>query len=203
MGGTGTILQIACVLRTGGCYNRDYVKRLVGSIHNNLDLLNKDYEVVCFTDDPLSVMDICRPIPMARDLPGYWAKLELFRRPGRYLYFDLDTIIQDDITPLAEYNHSFSMLSDFFRNELPASGVMAWNGDYRFLVDEFKRTSAHRYVNGDGEYIGNRVDHERLQELFPSMFASFKKHSNEVKRKAPVVCFHGKPRPHEVDWRVL
>lgn len=202
MAGAESLLTIACVLKTGGVYNREYVARLVDGIRNNLDMPGRDYRIVCMTDDPFAVQGICHPVPLIRNWPGWWSKIELFRKPGRYLYFDLDTVIQGDITALAMGRHRFAMLRDFLKPELSASGVMAWDGDYTGLFFDYHMGLAGRLPRGDGQYISQSVNHEHLQDLYPGMFASYKKDRDEIKRKAAVVCFHGKPRPHDVDWQI-
>jgi hypothetical protein len=73
------------------------------------------------------------------DFPGWWCKMEIFQEKGPVLYFDLDTVIVDDLTPLIDVakNHRFVTLRDFNSPKRVASGVMAWNGDMSHIYDEF------------------------------------------------------------------
>lgn len=198
-----TELTVACVLRSGGCYNGEYVRRLVAGVRENLHV---EHRMLCLTDMD-EAAEHCDVLPLITNWPGWFAKLELFRLTGSVLYFDLDTVIQGDITPLARYPHRFSMLSDFFRPQDPASGVMAWHGDYSRLfhgfsldqIDQFKVTGCW----GDQGYIAQHVQPERLPDLFPGMFASYKASSPAEKQRAAVICFHGHPRPHEVNWNAV
>lgn len=140
----------------------------------------------------------CEAIPLVTGLQGWYAKLELFALTGPVLYFDLDTVITGDLTEIAEYPHRFTMLRDFTHPDRPASGVMAWEGDYRFLLDEF--TGQHE-GHGDQGWIAQNVRPELFQNLFPNQIVSYKqpqfRNANER-----VVCFHGDPRPHTVGWKI-
>src|SRR5690606_38074643 len=103
----------------------------------------------------------------------------------------LDTVITGDLTEIAEHPHRFTMLSDFFRPERPASGVMAWCGDYRHLLDEFDVDRCDSYPGwGDQGYIASKVEPERFDQLFPGQITSRKaKHTRNPNER--VVCFHG------------
>lgn len=185
---------VACVLRSGGCYNAEYVRRLKSGVDANLS----GHEFVCLSDVEVP----CDRIPLETDWPGWWSKLELFKLQGPVLFFDLDTVITGDLTEIAEYPHTFTMLRGFMHPALPASGVMAWHGDYRYIFDQYD-PSKNYPGHGDQGYIAHKLHHEpeKFQDLFPGQVVSRKvkdtRNSNER-----VVCFHGKPRPHEVGWQV-
>lgn len=145
-----------------------------------------------------------RPI----DLIGWWNKIYLFKScvlEGRVIYFDLDTAITGDITPLVAYDGSFAILRDFNRPQNFGSGVMLWDastgGD---IWDEFVRAGCPNLRRGDQVWIqSRRPEAELLQDLFPGHFVSYKGHCREgLPESARVVCFHGSPRPHEVadEW---
>lgn len=187
-------MLVACVLKSGGPYTPEYVERLKHGVDRNLD----GHQFVCLSD-----VDVpCDRIPLAHDFPGWWSKIELFRLCGPVLYFDLDTVITADISEIAGYEHRFTMLRDFSKG-CPASGVMAWTGDYSYLLDDFCLSKIHRYPgHGDQGYIGSRLKKiEYFQDLFPGQIVSRKQpeHRNSNER---VVCFHGDPRPHVVGWEV-
>lgn len=182
---------VACVLKSGGCYTPEYVSRLKAGVDANL----KGHDFVCLSDVPVP----CDRIPLTEGLPGWWSKLELLRLPEA-LYFDLDTVITGDLAEIAEYPHTFTMLSDFYRPERPASGVMAWRGDYSFLLDEYDPDRTYP-GHGDQGYIASKIEPERFQDLFPGQITSRKvKHTRNSNER--VVCFHGAPRPHEVGWKI-
>ena len=192
---------LACVYRTGGDFSPEYVQRLVESMRRHSD----GCRIVCLSDDP-AVSRYCEHVPLVNDWAGWWSKLELFNLPGKTVYFDLDTVIKGDLTPLVEYPHQFTMLSDFYKPHRPASGVMAWEGDYRYLMDGFTMEKANEYRTpakwGDQGWISERLDPDRWQDVIPGQIASYKASSKAEIEAAAVVCFHGRPRPHEVDWKV-
>lgn len=200
------MLTVALVLRTGGAYTPQYVRRLALGIQKNLHVKHR---IVCLSDEP-AVAKYCEHEPLKTDWSGWWAKLELFRHfTERTLYFDLDTIVRKDITPMARFPHHFTMLSDILFPQRPASGVMAWNGDFSRLARGFKMDYADKYRRtelwGDQGWIMSRLKHDpqRFQTLFPGMIASWKRSDDAQKRKAAVICYHGSPRPHETGWRIF
>jgi hypothetical protein len=186
------MIIVACVLKSGGCYTPEYVRRLKAGVDKHLS----GHDFVCLSDVEVP----CDRIELTDNLPGWWSKLELFKLTGKVLYIDLDTVITGDVTEIAEFDHTFTMLSDFYRLDRPASGIMAWNGDYRMLYDDY---DPHQHYPGHGDqgYIGSKVTPDRFQNLFPSQIVSRKVTSTRNANER-IVCFHGEPRPHSVGWQV-
>lgn len=138
--------------------------------------------------------------------------MELFRVfSGPTLYFDLDTIIRADASVVvdAARNSRFVILRDFYRgiNDRSAmgSGMMWWSGDMRWVLDKWlaEGCAGHR---GDQDFLekcfkegGQKF--EFWQDIAPEMVCSFKADIRDAKHPstAPVVCFHGRPRPWEQD----
>jgi hypothetical protein len=172
-----------------------YVRNLYWGVHRHLKKPFKFHEVTDGLGD------------------GWWAKIGLFepgRFTGRCLFFDLDTIITGCLNDLADYSGEFAMLSDFYRPQHLASGVMAWDaeaaGDIFTRWRDFGMPQSDR--RGDGGWIGDmRPNANRLQNLFPGQLVSFKANCREgAPDGARVVCFHGLPRPHQLsdlfsEWR--
>ncbi len=194
-------LTVACVLKSGGDYDVDYVERLRDGVKKHLSIAHR---FVCLSDVPVP----CDRVPILRDWPTWWSKLELFEWfTGPTLYFDLDTVIVDSIDEIADYPHEFSMLSDFGRPAGCASGVMAWNGDFSHIALEFSIERAEEFKSparwGDQAWIAETagLEPERLQELFPRQIVS-RKFGARWPGEERVVCFHGVPRPRDVNWTV-
>lgn len=190
----------ALVYRTGGDYTAEYVQRLADSIRLYAP---EKTEIVCLTNDA-SISTLVDRVIELDDLPGWWSKLNLFKHLDQAVYFDLDTVIRGDISPLFLYDHRFTMLRDFYHPKFPASGVMAWQGDYSYLHSQWSMGKEPEYKKtgnwGDQGWLADElsVKPELFQELFPETFASYKVgYTSE-----PVICFHGKPRPHNVGWKV-
>lgn len=195
-------LTVACVLRSGGDFAIDYVEQLRDGVARHLTL---PHRFVCLTD--LEQLPVER-LPLRREWPGWWSKLELFEQlTGPTLYFDLDTVIVGSIDELADYPHRFSMLSDFGRPGSCASGVMAWSGDWSHITAGFDLERAADYQDadrwGDQAWIAEHagIAPERLQKLFPRQIVS-RKFGPRWPGAERVVCFHGQPRPRDVGWTV-
>lgn len=204
------MLSIACVLRSGGCYTTEYVRRLSAGVRTHLSLAHR---FVCLSD----VADVARipgveRVPLLTPWPGWLAKLELFR-PGLFptgepvLYLDLDTVVVGSLDEIAGHPHRFSMLTGFYRDYALASGVMAWSGGRHHIFELFSEELVARYhrwhpaYRGDGGWIERQLHPpaDRLQELFPGQIVSRKlrRTRNPDER---LVCYHGRPRPHETGW---
>src|SRR6185437_3375269 len=119
------MLTVACVLRSGGLYDAEWVAKLQRGVARHLTL---PYRFVCFSDCPVP----CERIPLRHDWPGWWSKLEIFSQPieGTTLYFDLDTVVVGSLDRIAAYPHRFTMCHEYYRQHLLCSTAMAWSGDY-------------------------------------------------------------------------
>lgn len=193
---------VALVYKTGGDYTLEYVKRIVTSLRRH-----GAQDIVCLSDDP-SVAQFCRHIPLLKNYPGWWSKLELFNLTGKTVYFDLDTIISGDIRPILDFPHKFTMLKGFSTGR-GASGVMAWHGDFSYLLHKFHTGhidaySWSRHAWGDQDWINHNLGFtaDYFQDILPRNYiVSRKLNSVYARRFAKVVCYHGKPRPHETGWQ--
>lgn len=140
--------------------------------------------------------------------PSWWAKLEMFRpdtfpAKERVLYFDLDTVVNGPLDDLARYTGGFACLRDFYRPWGLGSGVMAWeHGTCDDLWTEWDRQGRPKLKGGDQSWMEvMRPDAVRLQDQFPGQFASWKRDCvTGIPAGTRVVCFHGVPRPHQVNW---
>ncbi|TSA08004.1 MAG: hypothetical protein D4R73_09110 [Deltaproteobacteria bacterium] len=200
---------IACVLKTGGDFDERYVANLKRALDRNL---THPFKFVCLTDDPkIKGVEIIR---LTNGHPGWWSKIELFR-PGamsteRVLYFDLDTLILKNIDDLLTLGGDFYGLRPWNRaNRLAgncASGIMAWkNGSHDFLYEKFNATEINHL--GDQVYISAALKAHggtfmALQDAAPGIY-SYKRECRQgvPPRDARIVCFHGRPRVHEVGDR--
>ncbi len=153
------------------------------------------------------------------DLPGAWSKLELFRLAGRVIYFDLDTIILDSIDSLVNEicpyedegqdeelgEGKFYMLKAFKMGEGFASGIMAWTGDWQWLISQFRKIEMDKYGQWEQRYIKEKlwtadVEIQTINNYLPGIY-SYRHHcQDKVPNDARVICFHGLPRPHEIGW---
>ena len=178
------MIQVACVLKTGGVYSAKYVKRLEEAVRENTTV---DYKFVCFTDS--SSVDCCETIRLRHGWPGWWSKIELFRddlEPCQTLYLDLDTMILGNIDGLlrvADEACYFTALRGFNTrygrsNKNFASGIMA--GDFSFHSNVYTRflenPEAHmkevrlNWRHGDQGFIASVIETciPKLQNELPT-----------------------------------
>jgi hypothetical protein len=212
-------LTIACVYRPGGDFFAEYVYRLQRNLADHVKI---PYEFVC-----LSLQDLrgVNTIRLKRDLPGWWSKLELFghKYPGPVWYFDLDTIIIRDITDMVQTPFEFAALGPFknpdghvlMGEDTMGSGVMAFDGtlDWSRIPNAYTPRTQYEYRTrrrwGDQGFIQDQLSlpFEPLQAHFPGRIVRFKSDIRRADktlapppRDASIVCFSGKPRPHEINW---
>lgn len=203
------MLTVACVYKPGNGFSEEYVTRLRDGVKEHC---KANYEFVCLTNQRVPGVNC---LPLERSNRGWWNKLELFRLQGPIVYFDLDTVIVDDITDICTYLHVFSALSNFKRGVF-ASGFMAWCGDHSYLNVDIDKQTDREYNggetgkwdrHGDQGYISEhlQVEPEMTNDIFPGRFVSYKwqvRRQGKVPKGASVVCFHGRPRPHQINWRL-
>lgn len=205
---------VACVFKPGNGFTNEYVTRLRDGVRKHCQA---PHRFVCLTNERLPGVET---LPLLRNRVGWWNKLELFRK-GLFddcvIYFDLDTMIVDDITDIVTHEHRFTGLCDFtmkYGYRRLQSAFMAWDGrlDLSHLDEKFQSSDVEKYSQGmerwgDQGYIldhlGESIDY--TDELFPGRFCSYKWHvrrPGKVPEGASIVCFHGKPRPADIGWRL-
>lgn len=203
------MLTVWCVC-VGDKYTDDYVYRLKAMVERNLSL---PFSFVCLSDRAIPNID-CYLTPV--NWPGWWQKLYLFEAAkdigGHHLYFDLDVVISGPLDSLV--SDSLSMPANWAQSGHGGcqSSVMAWSGDYSFITDSFDASELHNPVDGNFGYYGNKSlwgDQEFITDLLGDPgngvvnamagIYSYKYHCRaSLPNDASVVCFHGKPKPHEV-----
>lgn len=215
------MITIACVLKTGGDYDVDYVRRLQVGVAAHLSV---PYRFVCLSD-----VDVpCERIPLVHSWPGWWAKMELFKLRGPVLYLDLDTVIVGSLDQLANHistlQGSLIMLRGFYKQDR-CSGLLGWNGDVSKVFDDFYESYAktatfkqrpnatymiagRQQFRGDQEWLreylkgaGSSLSVTMAQDIMPGIY-SYKVHvqrTEKLPQDAKIICFHGRPRPVELD----
>lgn len=206
------MINIVCVHVGDYCgRGAEYVERLFTGIWQNLKP-EIECNSWCITDNPKMVADINAfivPIKPDPAVEGWWNKIALFR-PGifpkgeRVLYFDLDTVIKGGLSDIAAYTGKFAMLRDFYFKGNMNSGLMAWEAgtmDHIWRVwDRCGRPQTD--PGGDQAWIeAIQPTADLWQDIIPNQIVSYKVDcQNGIPDNTRVVCFHGQPRPHEVNW---
>lgn len=193
------MLTVVCVLKSGGDFDQDYVYALRDGVEKHLSIPHK---FACYTDKPIKGIAIRL---LSEDLSGWFAKFEVFKEVGPALYLDLDTVITGEIDLLGkdieEAGEAFWMLEAFSPVRKWASGIMAWTGNWNWLVPHCKRYAGLYFT--DQECIAKALKDDgvtpRLIRRNYYHIYSYKHHCLEgLPEDAKIVCFHGKPRPKEV-----
>jgi len=213
---------VACVFKGGGDFTEDHVQSLKAQVKRHFQA---DHDFVCVTDQ---YVGLCRKEYLWYDWEGWWSKLNLFlmndrdRYNGRpVFYLDLDTVITDDFLPQMPETNEFWMIRDFcawgnprYESRWWASGLMAWKGDFSFIAksarmqgikevmrlylwDQIWINHCLRLGVEEGKYVRKAIEDVLRVK-------SYKVHGLQERLPDPpdrpqIVCFHGKPRPWEVN----
>lgn len=199
--------RVMFVLRSGGVYEAEDVRRLASGVHANLP----GADIACLTDIEIDIPGVTA-IPLKHDWPGWWSKIEMFRPdiPGEFLYIDLDTIITGDLSDMAAIGR-LAVMRDVYRPDGLQSSVM-------FIPDERKAEVWDAFTAGPDRYMaqyaygGDQAFLEPLwgngkasiwQDALPGQVQSYKV-ANMASRGVPDNCraviFHGQPKPRDIAW---
>lgn len=184
---------------------QEYVLRLQEQLRLALTIPHRTY---LLTDEPASLYPRIKVKPAV--YRSWWEKLRIFK-PGMFpdgmvLFLDLDTIIVDNIDFLGDYTGHFAIPHDFWRPEGLGPGVMLFDPEWAtFIYEEWSAAGFPQTdPRGDAGWMENlnqgrmRKEVDIMQTLWPGAFVSYKTVAiNSVPPNAKVVCFHGRPRPHE------
>lgn len=207
------MLNIVC-FKWGTLFGAEYVNKLYNSIQRNVTV---PHNFICFTENPDGVE--CETRPFLRDLPTWWYIIGLFNKEhnftDRVLYMDLDTVITNNIDHIVSLDTDFAITEDFYRPKgLQTTFIMYKPEKYHYMYDklmELNSSPPPHYMGGTNGFVEKFVPREQvtiLQDIFPKEFISYKVHIRDKNRyrhnhipgsldTAKVICFHGKPRPHE------
>lgn len=184
---------------------QEYVLKLQERLRLALTIPHRTYLI---TDEPASLYPglICKPAVYA----SWWEKLRIFKpgmfKEGMALFLDLDTIIVGNIDFLGDYKGQFAIPHDFWRPEGLGPGVMLFDPEWaEFIYQEWAAAGFPQTdPRGDQGWMENlhqgrmRKEVDIMQKLWPGAFVSYKTSAvNSVPDDCKVVCFHGRPRPHE------
>ncbi len=139
---------------------------------------------------------------------------------------DIDTVVTGDLSPFLQ-EKSFTTLTDFYYENSPlrpiGSAVMLVPYDVKERVWRAFQGNAEKWINaamrpphhGDQGFLSTCTAPERWQDILPGKVVSYKKdvankgmpgwHSGrsqgngKVPTDARLVCFHGHPRPWEMN----
>ena len=186
-----------------GCGHR-YVNNLYRMLKENS---NYPVELVCFTDKSDGIKSGIKVRQLPSDMDGWWGKLYMFKRHlfpdgTRLCFLDLDTLILKNVDELRKYSGKFATLRDFFYPTQIGPGIILWEaGEYTSSIwEEWVSQGKLKHDGGDLWWLNTldqgrfAKDADKLQDVFPGMFCSYKADDITDKPDVPVVCFHGRPK---------
>lgn len=206
--------NVVCV-KWGDKFSDDYVYHLEAAVKRNS---THDVNFVCYSDKKIPEINT---YILKEGYEGWWNKLQLFnpemRIRGtdfRYVFFDLDTIITDNIDWLLDYNGEFMGIENLGINNAKyedirqyvgvlQSGVLAWDSLECSKIWDFflkHKNEIMRNFRGDGEFLHALIKSpDLLQRLYPGKLRSYKYECYEegLPKDTSVVCFHGQPSIEE------
>lgn len=209
------MINIVCVLRQGGKvgYDKTWVTKLKNSLERNLTI---PFYFVCLSDCEVD----CDRLPLDNTGEGYWAKLQLFKKDlfkGPTLYFDLDTIICNNIDTLVLNllnQDDFVMWNDPDYN-ISSSAIMYWNGDYSYIYEEYLKNKNYfesefsngnpQRLIGDQAVISTLVNHKFINQLCHKDWIQVIQKKEKDYSDARIIIFrksHTKPSTMLEHWLV-
>jgi hypothetical protein len=231
----GTV-DCACVIH-GNKYDWCYVERLYNMIKRHS---TRPVRLHVFTEPDRSVPDHMIK-HVLQDWPGiagpkksWWYKMQMFepgRILGRLLYFDLDTVIVDNIDWMHDLDARFFWsIRDFRHLWRPSwkgmnSSVMLWDTSrFAWIWREFQQNDVKtqaRLFHGDQDFLNSVLTERDLKFMDESLIKSWrwqiKDGGMDMKTRiyrrpdagsvllpgVKILIFHGSPKPHDVHDPVI
>lgn len=204
-GGGGDTLTVLTIYKTGGVFGPEYVTRLRDGVAKNLTV---PHNFVCLTDSPVEGVDC---LPLLHDWPGWWSKVEMFAPDlpfSRVLFIDLSSVVTGSLDDMAAQD-GIVITRDWYHGGPSQSVLLYTVGDFRKTWDAFVERPAYWMEKGDkrippdfgDQVLMNHTDIPKMrywQNVLPGHLVSFKVHGKQP--GARLVKFHGRPKPHEVNW---
>ena len=208
--------NIVCV-RVGPAYSTEYVDKLYDMVKANC---TKDFDFWCITDLPHDNPNVkftqVQPYPVPVRWM-WWYKMLMFKSDigytGPTFYIDLDVIINKSIDKFLEaWDDSFWICQDYNRKVKPdyhvsnSSVMMFDHSKYTKYWDEFNSDilGVMRKFRGDQDFLTARLQDENKKWWPWHWTISYRWEYLEGKAHPDnsIVVFHGKPKPHEVNWEL-
>lgn len=213
------MIKVVCVMvRANVPYTTDYVVRLRNAVRRTLP---RNHEFVVITDQPFQVglefkkdRDV-KVIPHAHlaGIPGWWAKLQVFRLTGPVLYLDLDVLTVASLAevvdfPLGDAAIALVPHAGTFEGRDGKKVVKNYNSSImwmpeasrlRFLHDEWDIGVANR-LWGDQDWIGERLQDTAVKmplEWFPRLSEISQYRGRPIIPPEAKIILCKKPKNHE------
>ena len=234
----GGSVDCACVIHGNG-YDWIYVDRLYNMLSRHL---TRSVRLHVYTEPT-------RPVPAhmirhdLKEWPGisgrkqsWWYKMQMFNpahHQGQLLYFDLDTVIVNNIDWITNLSPVFFWTLQDFRSlwrpnlQKINSSVMYWNTmTWEPIWQEFDRQGIEKIYNryrhgGDQEYLNTVIPMQKLMFFEPKSMVSWRWSALDgginpnnrtylkpgqgtvIGKDTSVLVLHGDPKPHEITDSVI
>jgi len=231
-------VDCACVIHGNG-YDFTYVDRLYNMLNRHL---SRGARLHVYTEASRSVPphmvrhDLTEWTGISGRKRSWWYKMQMFNpahHSGQLLYFDLDTVIVDNIDWIVDLSpFYFWTIKDFrylWRPDIQNlnSSVMYWDTTkWAHVWSNFEQNGANKIANryqhgGDQEYLTTVIAPEKRQFIDPGRIVSWRwtaldggmNFKNKTYHQPgvgttlasgnSVLVFHGDPKPHEIHDGVI
>lgn len=206
---------VVCCFTPGGDYDEhyiEYIKKLSEGVYNNT---TKHPDFYCITIMDISeIPNVKRIEPIDKSLKGWHIKAEVFRSElwteyDRVLYLDLDTVICGNIDEMLKSKTEFALVRDFYRLNDMTTSIIYFNPSItQSLYNKFVSMKPNKNIKDEDITKTwckrNGISVEKLQDKYD--IASYKAdliRDNRNWQDFSIVCFHGIPRPHHVNWSLI
>jgi len=201
------MITIVC-LQFGNKYHPNYVHKLYNSINRNTSV-PFEFKTLSNHSSPIYPGQL----PLKYKDESWYNKMQFFdldytSSSEQIFAFDLDTIITGNLDNILSYRGKFVALRDFYRKDGLGSGLMSWQPDTtKYIWEYYLHHTSKKHRLGDQGILeeATKKQVDRWQDLYPGEIVSYKVHCKKaLPKEAKIVCFHGKPNPHEIKdkWAV-
>jgi len=210
------MIQVICI-KWGDKFSAEYVNKLFRGIKRNT---TKEFLFTCYTDNSEGLLENISSKAIPLSTGDWYSKIslynkELYTSTDQIFYFDLDTVIVGNLDEILSYRGEFIILRDFYKLQGFGSGLMSWQPDAANHMWT-THTKGMKYKRGDQGWPELAFPHANIwQAEYPEKVISYKVHirdnnvipPRQINRRtnlpgsletASIVCFHGKPLPHEI-----
>jgi hypothetical protein len=208
------IVNVAC-LYCGDAYSIDYVVNLRKALDS---FLTVPFKFHIFTDkkDIPSSLGVTVQLPKIQYNKPWWHKIWLFSNEstlsGTVLYFDLDVVIIKNVDVFVSKSLTLHLIHDFNRSvrsniNLSNSSIMSWHhSKYVYLWEKFNSNKDlySKQMHGDQDFIHKyAVDKIWYKDSFTSSYKWEYLKKKNYSSDTRAIVFHGKPKPHEVQDKLI
>ena len=135
----------------------------------------------------------------------WFCKIEILRPENRHLrpclFVDLDTFVIGNIAPILELDpNTLWMIKNFFQPARSESGLFIAPKDHisDLIWERAESINLASTFKGDGDFLSG-FSHRRITDVVDRIYSYKADHLEQSPRDARIVCFHGQPKPLDLD----